>query len=103
MTKPDKPLEAKGCGCGFIIVVVAIGYALTAVFGLSSDTSMYVAIGIAVFGIIGYYMNEAKAKRILDSEYEDAKRRETEAAGKIRDEISCASTVTQCWSSELLA
>lgn len=88
MTKPDKPMAAKGCGCGFVLTIVAVSYVLTAVFGLNDETAIYIGIAFGVLVIIGYVVNEFKAQTIHDSQYSDTKSH-TEKPDVPRDEIAC--------------
>ncbi|MBT7556798.1 hypothetical protein HN615_07720 [Candidatus Woesearchaeota archaeon] len=67
--KPDKPIEAKGCGCGFIISIVIFMYVLTELLGINEEIAGWIAITFAIFGLIAYFVNEFKAEEIFDNEY----------------------------------
>lgn len=89
MTKPDKPLEAKGCGCGLIISIILIGYALHHFLGIGKNTALYIAFALGVISIIAYLINEHKAQRVLDNDYKKASLELDQSKKEVRDEISC--------------
>ena len=89
MTKPNKPLEAKGCGCGLLISVLATAWAISYLFKLGEETSLYIALGLAAVSIIVYEINEHKSQTVLDSDYREAKEKNSSKVNNDRDEISC--------------
>jgi len=89
VTKPSKPLEAKGCGCGLTIVVVAIAYVLAKFFHVPGGVAFGIGVGVAVLGVVAYYVNEFKAQKILDHEYEQTKQLQPAAKEEDRDEVPC--------------
>ena len=72
MTKPDKPLEAQGLGCGLMISIVGIA-ALLAWIGLPPVVAIWTSLIIAGLSLITYAGNQFKSQRILDNEYEGLK------------------------------
>jgi len=85
MTKPDRPLEAKGCGCGLLISIFTTMYLLT-YFGVSDEVALWIAISLGVVIIVAYLVNEHKAQVVLDHEYSNAK---TVPQNSSREEKSC--------------
>lgn len=81
MTKPDKPIEAQGLGCGLIISLLATAFTISYWFGLSPQTSIWIAGILAGLSLIGYWINQQKAQGVLDREYEEAT--------TVRDEVPC--------------
>jgi hypothetical protein len=68
MTKPDKPIEAQGLGCGLVISVVAITIFLSWL-GLPPGAAAVIAVVLAGISLLAYMVNQFKAQRILDHEY----------------------------------
>ena len=63
--KPDKPIEAKGCGCGFIISIVIFMYVLTELLGINEEIAGWIAITFAIFGLIAILLMNLKQKKFL--------------------------------------
>ena len=70
MTKPDKPIEAQGLGCGLVISVVGVT-AVLCYFGVPPGPAMIVAMVLAALSIFGYMVNQFKSQKILDETYKE--------------------------------
>jgi len=74
MTKPDKPIEAQGLGCGLIISVVGMT-AFLAWLGVPPGPAMIIAMVLAGLSLIAFMVNQFKAQRILDATFEEVTER----------------------------
>lgn len=81
MTKPDKPIEAQGLGCGLVISLAATAFTISYWFGLSPEASTWIAGILAAISLLGYAVNQSKSQQILDQEHKRVTAQ--------RDEVPC--------------
>lgn len=66
---PDKPMEAKGLGCGFFLTSLLFYWGMVEYLGISGDIAIYISIGLTTIPIIIYLINQHKAQQVLNHEY----------------------------------
>lgn len=76
MTKPDKPIEAQGLGCGLVVSLALVTFTLCWL-GVPPGPAMIIAMVLAGITLLAYIINQFKAQKILDHEYKTVTKKDS--------------------------